>query len=429
MTRPLVEVRSPLGSSSEREIKRLQQKIREKDDIIFHQEKDLVAFSKTIKDLQMDDGKLNEIDNRWKEFQLFMQAAMDTKLGIETRCLIHKNQAIENVLKKTRNDLADSREKQSQAIRDLQASAFHLEDPQQWSSDTDNEIRQQLGGLEKRAKAWCRANCVKRLSLQGELPANPPRGWEAVLRYNANVFAQYDQHLPQIILQALLMHCIYGEIFAKPLFFLPWRVQGAGGAEGGEAGTEMIARQDLSEVMVGIIHEITRGNLAEGNSWRCNLLRSLDPKPTGNEPELRVLEATKNRTEMAREAAANSLMEAFLKNSATLPISSSASERTAVGELRQIFVTAAHLSYRLWLRKSYLEVQTMEKIPANYNRQNLELLRAHSLHTAFLEKDEAGLNDCLIRVVVHPALIVHGSSDGTNYEKTRVWKEAVVWMG
>ncbi|CAG8261061.1 unnamed protein product [Penicillium salamii] len=370
---------------------------------------------------------MKETNNSLKGILSVLQPTVASKWELEVRSLTHKNQAIEDDLKKTKKNLADSREKQNQAIRDLQASTFDFQDPQQWSLDTDSTIRQQLGGLEKSAKSWCRANCVKRL---GDLPANPPRGWDAVLRYDVKVFAQYDEQLPQIILQALLMHCIYGEIFAKPLFFLPWRVQGAGGEEGGEVGAEMIARQDLSEVMVGIIHEVTQGNLAEGNSWRCNLLRLLDPKPTGNEPELRllVLKATKNRTEMAREAAANSLMEAFLKNSVSLPISPNSLEGAAVAELRQIFVAAAHLSYKLWLRKSYLEVQTIQKIPDRYH-QDSDLLRAHSRHVASLENDPAGLDNRPVDVVVHPALIVHGSSDGTNYEPTRVWMQAVVWMG
>lgn len=169
------------------------------------------------------------------------------------------------------------------------------------------------------------------------------------------------------------------------------------------------------------------GNLEEGNSWRCNFLRLLDPKPKGDGDERRLLDATKQRTNVARGRAANGLMQIFLNTSAAFLISSNAPDRAAFANLQHIFVTAAELSYKLWLRKSYLEVQTMERIPDHY-ASNVEVLKAHSLHNAFLEDRETGLDGYPIRLVVHPALLVRGSSDGSNYETTRVWKEAVVWM-
>lgn len=70
----------------------------------------------------------------------------------------------------------------------------------------------------------------------------------------------------------------------------------------------------------------------------------------------------------------------------------------------------------------------MKEIPLQYDSK-AKLLKAHSLHNAFLEDVETGLDGYPIRIVVHPALLVHGRSDGSNYESTRVWKEAVVWMG
>lgn len=269
MTRPIGEAKSTTGSSREKDIKLLGQQIHERDHIILTQKNELAALSKTIKNLQTDDRTLKEIDNRWKEFQTFMQVAMETKLGVENRSLNYRykslleaSQSIEDVLRKTENDLADSRERESQAkdsLRNVQASAFRFEDQPQWSPDSDDAIRQQLTSLEKHAKTWCRVNCVKMLSLLGTLPANILHEWEAVLRYDAKIFALYDQHLPQLILQALLMDYIYGEIFANSFFFLPWRVQSQGVEEGKEAGADLTARRDQYEVMAGVLQEFTQG--------------------------------------------------------------------------------------------------------------------------------------------------------------------------
>ncbi|CAG7925018.1 unnamed protein product [Penicillium olsonii] len=384
-----------------------------------------------IRNYQADDRKLKEMDNRLREFQAFMGVAMETKSSIEYRNLASKysdlldrSDSLKDSLRQAENDLAESRERQNQAkdsLRDAQESAFRFQDQPQWAPDSDDVIRHQLKGLEKEAKAWCSANSIKKLSIKfpvAEL-AHLPGEWEAVLRFDTKVFVQNDQHLPQLILQALLMDCVYGEIFAKPFFFLPWRVQ----SPGVEAGAKTTVRRDQYEAMAGILEDPE-----EGNSWRCNFLRLLDPRPRSDGPERPLQEATKKRTEMAREAAANGLMQAFLNTSAAYLISSCPLEESAAANLQKIFVTAAHLSYKLWLRKSYLEVQTIKKIQGEFGR-DVELLRAHSLHNALLEDKEAALDGAPIRVVVHPGLTVHGSSDGSNYETTRVWKEAVVWMG
>lgn len=263
--RPFGEAKPTTGSSREKDIKLLLQQLQEKDNIILAKNNELAEISKRIRDHQNDDRKLKEIDNKWKEFQTFMQTAMDTKLGIEHRSLIIKynnlldmNQNIKEMLKNTENDLAESLARQSltqDSLRDAQASAFRFQDQPQWAPDSDDAIRQQLKSLEKEAKAWCGANSIKALSILGAMPANLPGEWKDVLRYDVKIFARNDQHLPQLILQALLMDYIYGEIFAKPFFFLPWRVQGPGE----EGGTSMTARRDQYELMAGILQEIAHG--------------------------------------------------------------------------------------------------------------------------------------------------------------------------
>lgn len=253
---PFGEGKASTSSSREKDTK-LHQLLQEKDNIILAKKNELSVVSKRLKDYQSDDRKLREIDNRWKEFQVFMQTAMDTKLGIENRSLIHKyndlvdeNRDLEYTLRKTEDDLKDS-------LRDAQASAFRFQDQPQWYPDSDDAIRQQLKSLEKDAKAWCNANPIKILSILGDMPANLPSEWQSVLRFEAKSFALNDQCLPQLILQALLMDYIYDQIFGNPFFFLPWRVQ----SPGEEAGANMTPHRDQYELMAGILQEVTQGKL------------------------------------------------------------------------------------------------------------------------------------------------------------------------
>ncbi|OQE19116.1 hypothetical protein PENSTE_c016G06045 [Penicillium steckii] len=340
------------------------------------------------------------------------------------------NQRIYAQLKAAETEIKEFRIIQMQtndAPRKVQASVFESQDQPQWSLDSDDKIRQQLKGLEGEVKAWCRNSSVKSLdmaieAMQGKIPSE----WNAVLRYDGKLLARNDQHFPPLLLQALLTDCIYSNIFANPFFFLQWRTKIAQADKSTASATEDLDRQNLIEV---ILQEILQGNPVESHSWRCQLLRLLDPKVKEDEGESPQLQLTREKTQQARERAAKYFTDLFLDSSARYLIFFNPENMVSQEDLKQIFLNAAHLSYKLWLRKCYVEVQGIGSLPHVYRHDLKHILKAHALHNAYLDRDEKGLDDTLVRLVVHPALIVHGSSDGTNYESSRIWKEAVVWMG
>jgi hypothetical protein len=139
------------------------------------------------------------------------------------------------------------------------------------------------------------------------------------------------------------------------------------------------------------------------------------------------LETTKRRTEAAREKAAQHIMQEFLNTSAAFLTSPNPVEGSSLAQLQRIFTWAAHLSYKLWLRKSYLVFHSMAQLPEAYH--HALHIRAHSLHNQLLDDNEKALDGATIRVVTHPAVVVYGSSDGASYDSNRMWKEAVVYMG
>jgi len=53
------------------------------------------------------------------------------------------------------------------------------------------------------------------------------------------------------------------------------------------------------------------------------------------------------------------------------------------------------------------------------------LLRAHALHKLYDEEDDR-CDGCAVSVVVHPAVLGFGSSDGDDYQTSRVWMKAEV---
>lgn len=56
-------------------------------------------------------------------------------------------------------------------------------------------------------------------------------------------------------------------------------------------------------------------------------------------------------------------------------------------------------------------------------------LQAHALHNKLLDDDHEALDQRPIELVLSPAILVRGKSDGTSYDVSRVWKPAIVYMG
>ncbi|CEJ55733.1 hypothetical protein PMG11_01971 [Penicillium brasilianum] len=224
------------------------------------------------------------------------------------------------------------------------------------------------------------------------------------------------------------MDHIYREIFDKPFFFVPYRIAGCYG-EGKDQKNDGLAHGvQFQSTLDDILGEILRGNPEGGHAWRSQLLRLLDPILRTDKDEPPQLETTKRRSQTAQEEATKDIIQYFMTGSAAHIICTPLKDAKAIGELERIFRTAVHMSHKLWLRRSSLEIQTLQELPSHFNSGHV-LLRPHSLHSNALTDNGAALDGQPIRIVVQPAILVRGKSDGSEYEHAVVLKPAVVWMG
>ncbi|KAJ5176312.1 uncharacterized protein N7482_002189 [Penicillium canariense] len=415
----------------DRRIKGLEQQINIKDRQLEEQNAELLRRATDLERKHLEIQELSQYAKKWDEFKAFMDTALASTTAIENRTLrsdmdnLHaKYRVLQKRLKQAEDDLQEAHVEQAKAaesLRDVQASAFRFQDQPEWARESDEAIRAKLTNLEREARGWCSRNSVQALSTIRASPAQLETDWQHVMRFDEETFTRNDEHLPRLLLSALLMDYIYSRIFAKPLFFLRWRVA----PEEPSSAVAGPGRQ-LHEPLAGMLDEMTQGNLEGSHAWRAHLLRLLDPNPRSDQPERPFLEATKRRTEEAREKAASQIMHDFLGSSAAFLLNPSPIDGRTLAELQHVFSTAAHLAYKLWLRKSYLSCTSIESIPVY--RHDLQL-KAHSLHNVQLDANEKALDGVPVRIVTHPGVLVTGNSDGSNYDVCRVWKEPVVWMG
>ncbi|KAJ5223350.1 hypothetical protein N7468_007892 [Penicillium chermesinum] len=165
-----------------------------------------------------------------------------------------------------------------------------------------------------------------------------------------------------------------------------------------------------------------------GHAWRSQWLRLLDPKPRGDESEMQRLNDTKIRTAEARKEAAQETMNVFVRSTAHHLICYRSLQPETEASLREIFINAAELSYKLWQRKSYLEFRGMKDLPRTFNN-GVDILQPHRMHNVALGDDATALDGATVLMVTHPAVLVHGASDGSDYGRSGILKAAVVWVG
>lgn len=158
------------------------------------------------------------------------------------------------------------------------------------------------------------------------------------------------------------------------------------------------------------------------------MLRLLDPILRADKDEPPQLETTKRRSQTAQEEATKKIIQYFMTGSAANIICTPLKDAKAAEELERIFRTAVQMSHKLWLRRSSLEIRTLQELPLHFNSGHV-LLRPHNLHAKALADNGAALDGQPIRIVVQPAILVRGKSDGSEYGNAVVLNQAVVWMG
>lgn len=107
---------------------------------------------------------------------------------------------------------------------------------------------------------------------------------------------------------------------------------------------------------------------------------------------------------------------------------SSDDEDSLLGDLSQLMQHALDVSLRLKMQRGRVLVNWLPEMPNEFV-SDVYPLQAHGSHAFDLEDNEKALDGPAILLVTHPAVIVVGSSDGSDASVIRVLKKATVWMG
>lgn len=161
--------------------------------------------------------------------------------------------------------------------------------------------------------------------------------------------------------------------------------------------------------------------------WRAEFLRLLDPPLKANQKMESMIGETKQRTNVSRTESAHDCASRLLSREARFFLSDphSVSMRE---ELQDILIRSARHSYSLFVQSRKLEIKTLAQLPEKFSHKNPEL-EAHQIHNKYLNSDQTQFDGKTILIVTHPAIIIYGNEDGTDYTVPHVLKKAVCYMG
>ncbi|THW22969.1 hypothetical protein D6D23_05834 [Aureobasidium pullulans] len=170
---------------------------------------------------------------------------------------------------------------------------------------------------------------------------------------------------------------------------------------------------------------IISGDKEGSNAWRCQLFRLIEASTTHETGNLKY-QAAKTGCEVSARLAKHCTLDMvdFLNPSTE-----------AVAELANIFQAYADMAWSLWAQKWHIDVLRPAVLNSKLQTQRLEYrsnspyMDAHSLHFHVLENDEKALDGKEVLQVISPAVVVTGTTDGSDYTRETVWAKAVVWMG
>lgn len=346
-------------------------------------------------------------------------------------------------------DLQSSLQDQESLVFDAQSKALQMLDKAEWTPQEDAKTRQELNGLEKLIRNWCKNNTIEKI-----------RDWESKtiserdlenLRSDWGFFSLVPEKgfpVPQgfedqsmdskawVLMAAWLTDFVYAKIFDTPFFFLEEfmkQVQlelGDTRKESSKLNFDMTELMDklqkckLADSMSTIfcLRDIGHGRDSKDvQHFRSQFLRLLDtPIRAGATKGLRDMQQT---TAIAKKSVASNRAKQFFTSCE--PFLNSVDMVETHRLLLAIITTATDLSTKLWTQRSYLLKEYVLRQP--FHKDN-KVWTPSGLHTAELDEDENALEGKTILMVLHPSVIAYGDSEGTNYATRRILKKAVVWM-
>jgi hypothetical protein len=168
------------------------------------------------------------------------------------------------------------------------------------------------------------------------------------------------------------------------------------------------------------------GNEAGAETWRCQLIRLLDPVNSNSATAKHNKEVARDARKNAAAGLAHECMTGALKCMIKEPYDK------AYEELTSILVRGAELGWSLWAQKMRFEVLGLQSLQQLMQTDRLrfdsesEYLQADRLNSTALDKHQKALDGVPIALVVSPVVVAIGTADGTEYDLRRVWKNATV---
>lgn len=356
--------------------------------------------------------------------------------------------ALASSLRAENDELIQQQKNQEELIRQAQASVFRSLEKAEWTPPEDGVIRQQLDNLYKEIKNWCKSASKKSVSDWGLDKLDiQKQGWESVWRD----IAQFNENSsfpcgfsPGIsdkkgwmLMSASLSKFVCVTMFQRPFSFMDHLTEGDTNIDLSDFNLNQGLNSLLSCMKMGkrvsfmirgysLCSNVQTGNgewAPEVHSWRAETLRLLDPQNPESSPQTKG--TLKNMTLSAREKVASRMAKEFVA------LVQSFLDKDNLEQLeKKVMRPAAELAYQLFTQKSCLQYKTIREgdddysLPATFSTTST-LMEPSSVH---LGEDEEVLDGRLIALVLFPALVMRGDSEGTDYKRCRILKKAILWL-
>ena len=347
----------------------------------------------------------------------------------ETRSNEEDMEALRKVKEKEVDKLLRDNEDMRTKIRGIQEKAFSTVESAQWAPPWVEDINRSLSSVTAKIKRWSKdyADPDPAAMRDGQV--------ESILRargcllgstkaLHAVLSRERPKGLEQMFLQAAVCGTAFLRIFGDPFF-----------AFVGEGGEGVALRQDDAKGMRSLVSLLEERDPAGANAWRCQLLRLLEPVPRGKGD---ASPSPDDMAELARTTASRALAAQLISDvSATLIPTPLATHPSPLSDLTNIFTECARLSWTLWTQKHQIEVldlEGMEELQLNgaahltFEAES-KYYKHHAQHNREIDEDPTALDGREVLLLVNPAIVAAGTTEGGSYGSKRVLMRGTVWMG
>lgn len=168
-------------------------------------------------------------------------------------------------------------------------------------------------------------------------------------------------------------------------------------------------------------------NEKEAHLWRSKAIRILTFPETETSAGGASVKATLDGYTARRLAFCDDFVRQFLETPAKHLIKTSKSN-DQVGQvfdsLKTVVQFATEVSSRLWSRRTSLQVHGLASLLPSPFSAECHIMKAHGIHRLY--DGDTKCDGWRVGIVVHPAVVGLGNSDGTDYKTERVWMKAEV---